>query len=113
MSENCRVTNGKEAVALLLGSVKVKQVRKGVCVWVCGCVCVWVWVWVGGRVCVEVEITGGHRPVSVQIVKATEQMLAGLDKMSASLYFSNICECGAWRHGHSKHVHPVAARVTG
>ena len=45
MSENCRVTNGKEAVALLLGSVKVKQVRKGVCVWV------WVWVCVGVGVC--------------------------------------------------------------
>ena len=103
MSENCRVTNGKEAVALLLGSVKVKQVRKGVCVWVWVwvwvCVGVWVWVWVCGcvgvYVCAEVEKTGGHRPVSVQIVKATEQMHAGLDKMSASLYFSNIGKCGA------------------
>ena len=35
----------------------------------------------------EVEITSGHRPVSVQIVKATEQMHVGLDKMSVSLYF--------------------------
>ena len=36
----------------------------------------------------EVEITGGHQPVSVQIVKATKQMRVGLDKMSASLYFT-------------------------
>lgn len=27
VSERCRVMNGKEAVALLLGSVRVKQVR--------------------------------------------------------------------------------------
>jgi len=32
VSERCRVMNGKEAVALLLGSVRVKQVR-GVWVW--------------------------------------------------------------------------------
>ena len=65
------------------------------------------------RIGAEVEITGGHRPVSVQIVKVTEQMRAGLDKCLRVSTLHIICECGAWRCGHGEHVHPVAARVTG